>query len=263
MATVAEQRAWLNANGHEVGNRGRITADQKALYDQAHEDPDWDLGGGDDVAGTDDLEPSVPLQPEKPPRTARSDRKARRAKPIGERLFGQPKTPGKAKPKHKRVSVDHLIGRVWEGVARFAAPMSLPMSRCLQVQSPVAGLIIEDLVAGTVADRVLQPLARAEEKAEKVIALVGPPLIVLAIEQSQLLPPEQMLIRQALLMPMLKESLRIWIQVAGPKVEEAARREEEYQEKFGRTIDEMIALFFGAGATTQAETVPEPEMANA
>ena len=188
------------------------------------------------------------MEPEKPPRTAKSDRKTRRTRPIGERLFGPKPAGGKGKPKHRRISVDHLIGRMWEGVARFAAPMSLPVSRCLQVQSPVAGMIIEDLVAGTVADRVLQPVARAEEKAEKVLALVGPPLLVLAIEQSMLLPPDQMMVRQALLMPILKESLRVWIQVAGPKVEEAARREEEYQEKFGRTIDEMIGLFFGQGA---------------
>jgi hypothetical protein len=137
----------------------------------------------------------------------------------------------------------------------------MPMSRCLQVQSPVAGMILEEIVAGTVADRMLQPVARAEEKAEKVLALVAPPILVLALEQSAMLPPEQAMMRQALLVPMLRESLRIWLQVAGPKVEEAARREAEYQEKFGHTIDELIALFMNGTVPGEAVPVPEPEMA--
>jgi hypothetical protein len=265
MATATEMRAWLRDHGEDVPERGRLNADMIARYEAGH--ADWDTADGDDsVADADELEPSVPMQPEKPPRTARAERQSRRRQPVGDRLFGkrEPKptadSKAKAKPKHKRVSVEHLVSRGWEAVARLAQPLSLPMARCLQVQSPVAGLILEDIVAGTVVDRVLQPVARAEEKAEKVLALIAPPILVLAIEASQQLPPKQMVMRQALLMPMLKESLRVWLQVAGPKVEQAARKEAEYQETFGRTIDEMIGLFFGAGATTAEQ---EPEMAGA
>jgi hypothetical protein len=264
---AARVRRLLRDAGRDevISPRGRLTADEKAAYAALGDGDgdDWDLGGDDDPMVTlDEEEPGVPLDEEKQPRTPRSSRKARRSTPVGERIFGkrEPKAgKPRAKPKHKRVSVDHLVSRAWEGVARFAAPLSLPMSRCLQVQSPVAGMILEEIVAGTMADRVLQPIARAEEKAEKVLALIGPPVLVLAIEASQMLPPEQMLMRQAILMPMLKESLRIWLQVAGPKVEEAARREAEYQEQFGRTIDEMIGLFFSAGPTVQAEQA-EPAM---
>jgi hypothetical protein len=274
MATVTDMRAKLRErygllsedNPGGVPERGRLTEDWRAKYETIAEaeDKDWDLGGDDDeLAGA--TEPDVPMEPETPPRTARSARRERRARPVTERVWGKRdgSSGSKRKPraKHKRVSVDHLVSRGWEAIARLAQPLSLPMSRCLQVQSPVAGLILEEIVAGTVADRVLQPIARAEEKAEKVLALVAPPILVLAIEASQQLPPEQMMMRQALLMPMLKESLRVWLQVAGPKVEEAARREAEYQEKFGHTIDEMIGLFFGAGATVTAEQ--EPEMAGA
>lgn len=274
MATVTEMRTWLREAGHDVPDRGKLHDDWKALYEAQHPPEDgpedgpgeWDLEdteGADELAGADETEPSVPMQPERPPRTAKAGRRERRARPVGERLFGKrDKPPGKAKAKHRRVSVDHLVSRAWEGIARFAAPLSLPMSRCLQVQSPVAGMILEEIVAGTVVDRVLQPVARAEEKAEKVIALIGPPVLVLALEQTAMMPPEQAAMRQAIIVPMLRESLRVWLQVAGPKVEEAARREAEYQEKFGHTIDELMALFMNG--TVPGDVVdPEPEMAGA
>ncbi|HWM96725.1 MAG TPA: hypothetical protein VNO54_06675 [Streptosporangiaceae bacterium] len=262
MATVTAMRSWLRDHGEDVPERGRLNADMIARYETGQHDPDWDTAGDGDTISADETEPSTPMQPERPPRTQRSSRRDRRSRPISERIAGKrdgKKPPGRKKP---RMSVEHLISRSWEAVARFAAPLSLPVSRCLQVQSPVAGLIIEDVVAGTMIDRALQPIARAEEKAEKVIALIAPPILVLGIEQSFLLPPEQMMMRQAILMPLLRESLRVWLQVAGPKVEEAAAKEAEYQEKFGRSIDEMIALFFPA-ASVAAEQVPEPEAAMA
>lgn len=276
MATDSEIRAWAREQGVEVTARGRVGPDTKAAYAEAHPqggppagDDDWDLGEGagelfDDTIGADELEPSVPMQPERPPRTAKASRKAARSRPVGERLFGKrdPK-PAAKKVKHRRVPVDHLVGRVWEGLARFAQPLSMPMSRCLQVQSPVAGMLLEDIVAGTVVDRVLQPVARAEQKAEKALALIGPPVLVLALEQTQFMEPQQAAMRQAIIVPMLRESLRIWLQVAGPKVEEAARREAEYQEKFGHTIDELIAMFMGAVPDGETVTVQEPEMAGA
>ena len=279
MATDSEIRAWARAEGVEVTARGRVGPDTRAAYASAHPqgsppagDDDWDLDGGpvgDDLLGADELEPSVPLEPERPPRTAKASRKERgrtRSDRIVGRILGEPKDKGgkpKAKTRHRRVPVDHLVGRVWEGLARFAQPLSMPMSRCLQVQSPVAGMLLEDIVAGTVVDRVLQPVARAEQKTEKALALIGPPVLVLALEQTQFMEPQQAAMRQAIIVPMLRESLRIWLQVAGPKVEEAARREAEYQEKFGHTIDELIAMFMGAVSDGETVTVQEPEMAGA
>jgi hypothetical protein len=267
MATVTEMRTRLREAGEEVPARGRLGPDHIARYRElADSEPSepWDVGGGDELASPDEAEPDVPMTPEQSPRTPRS---ARRARPVGERIFGRrdPKTQaGKGKVKKiPRMSLEHLVGRGWEAIARFSAPLSLPVSRCLQVQSPVAVMILEEVVAGTTIDRFLQPVARAEAKAEKVLALVAPPILVLAIEQSQQLPPQQMMMRQAFLMPMLKESLRVWLQVAGPKVEEAARKEAEYQEKFGHTIDEMIGLFFGPQQTTSEVIVDQPEMAGA
>lgn len=273
MATVSEMRKALRQAGEDVPDRGRLNAEHIARYEELtdQQEAPWDVADDDPdgLLDTEELEPSVPMVPEQAPRTARSARAARRSRPIGERLLGprppKPKAAKGAGKAAKRISVDHLIARTWEGMARFAAPLSLPVSKCLQVQSPVAGMILEDIVRGTVVDKALQPIARAEEKAEKVLALVAPPVLVMAIEQSRFLPPQQMMMRQALLVPMLKESLRIWIQVAGPKVEEAARREADYQERFGNTIDEMMAMFFAEPPTTTVASAEsaEPEMAGA
>jgi hypothetical protein len=270
MATTTDIRDWLRDNGHEVGDRGRLTAEQRDLYDQAHPPEPEDMGVTEaDFTGLD-TEPDVPMEAERPPKRVR----ARPPRPAGQtrsdrfvgRLLGdgKPKPKGKTAKKHPRVPVDHLVTRVWEGLGRMAGMVSMPVSRCLQVQSPVAGMILEDVVRDTVVDRALQPVARAEEKGEKILALVAPPLLVALIEQSAALPPQQAAVRQAFLVPMLKESLRVWLTVAGPKVEEAAHREAEYQERFGRTIDELMELFFQSPGPVQAEaTVREPEPAMA
>lgn len=34
--TPAERRAWLKANGHDVGDYGRIAAHKHRAYDKAH-----------------------------------------------------------------------------------------------------------------------------------------------------------------------------------------------------------------------------------
>jgi hypothetical protein len=274
MATVTDMRAWLRAERPDlgVGDRGRLTAEQTAVYEEAHGVPgagaEYDAGVSD--ADFDEREPDTPMQPERRPRTQRdrrdeartASRRTRSDRLVGRLLGGSddgPKAKGKttARKRIPRVPVDHLISRVWEGMARVAGTASMPVSRCLQVQSPVAGMILEDVISGTVVDRALQPLARAEEKAEKVIALLGPPLLVAAIESTAALPPEQAAMRQAILIPLLKESLRVWLEVAGPKVEEAARREADYQNNFGRTIDELLNLFFGNVTMTAEATAPE------
>lgn len=278
MPTVAEKRAWLREHTTlDVPDRGRLGPE----LEQA-----WAAGNAtyDGVTSEDfpdglepsEREPETPLEPERAPGTPRSRRRAQSPRARVRGLFGpsQPKDTktSKRKPKTKpRVPVDNLVSRVWEGIARVAQPLSLPVSRCLQVQSPVAGMILEDVVRDTIVDRALQPVARAEEKAEAVLALVAPPLLVAAIEQTAALEAaraitaQQAKMRNALQVPLLKESLRIWLKIAGPKVEEAARREREYQDMYGVTIEELMDLFFSRETppTATAEPVePEPAMAS-
>jgi hypothetical protein len=278
MATLADKRAWLRLNTLEdVPSRGRLRPDLEAMYDSAHPDEDslthWDVGWDSEepseFADAEDLEPSVPMQPERPPRTARSARAARRAEPVAARtgrildsIIGG-KDKGKPGPKKKpapRISLEKFISRGYSTLGRMVAPLSQPMSRCLQAQAAMAGVIFEDMAKNTVADRLLQPAARAEDKLDKGFALVAPPLIVLAIEQTQVavnsgrLQPQQAMVRMAFLQPILRESLRIGLEVSESYAEQMKARIEQ-DARWDAEVDGLISMIFEM-------PVPEPEMAS-
>jgi hypothetical protein len=281
MATLADKRAWLRLNtSEEVPSRGRLRPDLEAMYDHAHPDDDadhpseWDLWDGEpeDSADPEDLEPSVPMQPERPPRTARSARAARRAEPVGARtsrlvatvIGGKDKSkPGPKKKPAPRIGLEKFISRGYSTLGRMVAPLSQPMSRCLQAQAAMAGVIFEDMAKGTMADRLLQPAARAEDKLDKGFALIAPPLIVLAIEQTQVavnagrLEPQQAMVRMAFLQPILRESLRIGLEVSESYAEQMKARIEQ-DARWDAEVDGLISMIFEMPAPE-----PDPAMAGA
>ena len=242
-------RAVLREHGIEVPNRGRISAEHEQAYrDLTNPAPiEYDAG----VTAADFDAPDVDDTPAEPTAEARPRRLRSAPRLPALRKPGARKP--KAKRKHPRIPVDRLIERAWEALGRLAAPISPAVSNVLQLQSPVAGLIMEDIVRDTMVDRALQPIARAEEKAEKVIALAGPPMIVGALQAAEGLPPEQKAIRQAILVPMLRECLVVWVKVAGDKIEEKARRDEEMG-PVNEQVDRLLAAIF---------TMPEPVAADA
>jgi hypothetical protein len=150
--------------------------------------------------------------------------------------------------RHVRVSVDRLIGRAWGWLAQIAQPVNLPVGRILAMQSPVAGAIIEDVIVGTPVDKILQPIARFEEKGELAFALIGPPMIVAAITARPNMAP--------ILIPMLKDALRTWITVAGPKLKKIEEQDKKFNEEYGVDIDAMIEMLFAP------PTPPTPEPTN-
>jgi hypothetical protein len=273
MATVTEKRAWLRANtGGEIPSRGRLSPDLEALYDQAHPGDggdggitDADFGEEPDGGISGEEEPEVPLQPETPPATPRARRARRRQQPAGRRagqlagkLLG---TGDKSRPKRPkpRISLEKFTSRGYAMLGRMVTPVSQPMARCLTAQAPMAGVILDDVARGTIADRVLQPVARAEDRLDKVFALTAPPLLVLAIDMTGQLPPKEAAVRQAFLVPMLRESLRISLEVSesyAGRMKAAIKRDE----KLDKQVDELIALIFGQ-VSAQAE--PEPQEAGA
>lgn len=224
MAAMADIRQWASEEGIQVPARGKVPGTVQAQYDAAHPDDD-------------SRETIVETEPAgSPPGDVTESRPRSVATPRKLAQWGKKPGGGKAKKKaYPRVPVDKLISGGWGVLANFARPLPAT-SRLLRMQAPVAGIILEDTVKGTVVDKFLQPVARAEQKGKATFALIGPPMLVTAM---QLQPDAQMI-----LLPILRESLLVWCEIAGPKMEEAMKRESEFESLHGQTVDDMIAMLF-------------------
>jgi hypothetical protein len=261
MATATAVRAWAQANGRP-STRGKLPNALVTDWDTEHPDDPYESGpprGTDSGAGPDypddDMEAMFPDAPnlgdtgETPPAKPRANR-ARTGTAGGVRgLFG-----GKAKPKGKkppRVSTSDLLGSVWRGAAKLLTPLP-PLQRTLRMQAPVAGDLLDDVVKDTLVDPLLQPLARLANQGKAVQALVGPPAFVTAImvhqmQRAQLDPPQDPNpFFMAIATEGLRSSLMAWMDVAGPKFEQALTREKEFEEKYGQTVDDTMAFIFAA-----------------
>lgn len=263
-ATPAQIRAWArDQEGLEVNIKGALPDEVLAAYEAAHPNGNGDLAA-------DVTMPDVPPA-EGPAETA--ERKPRRprapaapARGWGARLgFARDR---KAKPKAKvpRVSTDEIIGGAWRILARVAAPVP-PLQRTLKVQAPVAGMLLDDSVKGTALDPVLQVVARAQQKGKAVAALLGPPMIVtmltLHIQKAAIAgqPPSPAVIGFGT--EALRESLMIWMDVAGPKFEAAMKREQDFEAQYGQSVDAMIEWLMSppvnpadeAAAAAEAEAI--------
>ena len=254
MATTAEMRAWLRAEGYEPSVKGALSADQLAAYEAAHPHANGSTDDEGDPWAGGQWEGDVSAAAEPPPDTGETPPRRPRAgsKPAGKTGRTWPwgkKSTGtkKAKPKHPRVPVDEVISGGWRLLARIARPVP-PLERTLKVQSPVAGLLLEDTIKGTLADTVLQPIARMQAQGKVVAALAGPPLLVTAgtihmqaaAKADQ--PPNPVFM--GIISEALRESLMLWMDVAGPKFELALQREKDFEDRYGQGVDDMIAWIF-------------------
>jgi hypothetical protein len=267
MATVTEMRAWLRDNGHDVPQRGVLRPDLVDAYNDAHADPmnpEWPDDADLLDVGVDD-EPAPVRAETRPSRPARQRKTAsqRADSVIGRVLFGegkkpQPKARGKQPP---RMSLEKFTGRLYSMAGRVLTPISPAAANCVTVQGPMAGVLLEEALRGTVADRVLQPLARAEEKLDVAFALVAPPLACMAIEMaSQLEPSPQVMLRKTVAFQMLREGLRTGLEISekyGDKIAEVIERQRRSDEE----VDRLISLIFPP--PPEAEYVPGAEMAGA
>jgi hypothetical protein len=282
----SEARQILRAHGEDPPKRGKLTANWHSIadhYADADADPGADPGGpvADDYAeGTspedfgepDELEeleaapppvraPVVTAVPSLP--AERRPTRPRRPGPA-ERFAARAKARERKKPRpHKRVPVDGLISSAWAAMGGLAGQMDPPLGRVLVMQAPVSGLILEDIVRGTAVDRVLQPIARAGEKAEMVLALAGPPVIVAALEASATLPEQQMATRQAILLPLLERSLMLWARIAGDKIDTQIKRAAEEGPARERARELMAMIWPDQTPEQDAEQDAERETVNA
>jgi hypothetical protein len=240
LSTDAEIREWARSSGRDVTARGKLPADVRAEYLAAHPVTEQDDGVTELVIElpsepvTGDVaepapaaeEPRAPRRPETPPR----GRKRR----LFERKDAK---PGQRKP--ARVSLDSLASWAWGlgGLALQQAPKSLPVGRMLALQAPVAGVVVDDLAKGTALDRILQPLARSSEKAEKAFALFGPPVLVGIISNKPELFPH--------LVGPLKVAMLSWVEISEPAMRKAEAKAKAMAERVGEVdVDAIIAALF-------------------
>ena len=264
-ATANDIREWARGKGYEMNERGRVPAHIRNAYNAEHPSmngaPDYPPGMDDD----DFSEPGAPPASAPPPPDTGEAKPRNPAKPAGKgwRFGGAAKGKRAAGRKAKpRVPVDDIICTVWRGLARVAGPLP-PLQRTLRVQAPVAGLLLEDSVKGTVIDTVLQPLARMQTQGKAVAALAGPPMLVTAItlhvQRQALAGEDPNPVFMSVAMEMLRESLMLWMDVAGPKFEEALAREKRFEEDYGAPVDDFMAFLLSPPPADAAGVAAEED----
>lgn len=273
MATMTQKRAWLKEHRPDldVPDRGRLNSALEMAWAAAHPDeddspvqelPGWDSSDLDDITVPegDGLPPEAPVMEETPPRRPRRPSAPRAGgSMIGKLLKNGGGSTGTAKKKPRgkipRVPVDKFVTRGYLRLGQMASAIAPCTGRCLQAQSAMAGVLLEDITRGTVVDRLIQPLARAEDKLDKSFALVAPPLLVFLLETGD---PENMT-RRMLLTGLLREALLISMDVTDQYADRLQKMAERSATNEAR-IDQLMGFIF---SQPQAQAQAEPEMAPA
>ena len=229
MATAADIRVWAETEGMEVNERGRVPKDVREAYLLAHPDEEY---GATETGNLDNYEPIKDIDGPTTPGEVRPDFKT----PAKRSRFNRRSRTGKAKS--KRTKLDRFGEHVFALGAKFVESRSIALSRILAMQSPVAGIIMEENIKhGGLLDKVIQPIARSEEKLSATYAMLGPMLMVVAIEKNPSLFPT--------LEGPLKLALLEWASIAEPAMKRVVEREQRLAEQFAEhDIDAMIKMIF-------------------
>jgi hypothetical protein len=265
MASATEVREWAISEGKAKG-RGKLGQSVIGDWNTDHPNDPYEPGeprGGftgntPDYPG-DDFDANFPDPPEggdglgdtgeTPPRRPRSSKSAPKGGWNPFNRDRKKKTGAKKRP--PRVSTEDVWGAVWRGGARLLTSLP-PLQRTLRMQAPVAGMLMDDVTKATVIDPLLQPIARLVDQGKTVQALAGPPVFVTAImlhqqQRASMDPPQEPNpLFMSIAVEGLRSSLMAWMDVAGPKFEQALTREKEFEEKYGQTVDDTMAFIFAA-----------------
>jgi hypothetical protein len=180
------------------------------------------------------------------------------------------------------VPTEKLIQRGWEFAARVLQPVNLPVARCLDWQAPTAGALLEEAVRDTVVDRLLQPVARIEDKLEIAGALIGPPVLIFALQLPQNQPVHDVEViedgvtrvrrvpwpagamRQQVIMSALVEALDACVE-AQERLPAEVRERQQHREQRRKAMRELVQDVFFAPppADPAAAAAEEDAMARA
>jgi hypothetical protein len=227
-------RAWAREKGYPVGEKGRIA---REIHD------DYELYLASQNGGAVDEEPFVAVPSDVPPEAAPRDEERPPAVPPAGKLLGRrgraPRKPARPYDVKTRVSAAGIFSFAWGGLSYALSrnPMLIPTARAVDMQAPYAGEVLDDLVKGTIVDRLVQPLARGGDKAEVVFGLAGFPACVAMVSYH----PEWM----PTLRPVMKMALMASMEAGEPAMKRMQKRMERFEEKLGGAdLDGMIDAIF-------------------
>lgn len=114
-------------------------------------------------------------------------------------------------------------------VATRAFPAQVPTARALGFVAPAAGHAVDQVVAGTIIDRALQPVAAKGDKVKTLGNIFALPAMVFAVSNRPELYPA--------LLPMMREAVMANIVATGPVLVEKKKQDAEA----ARVLQEMAA----------------------
>ena len=152
-------------------------------------------------------------------------------KPWREKLWGPSNAPSgrpsvaplERRPRKRRVSTEGIWSTAWTagGLALQRTGADVPVGRCMQFQAPIVGDVLDEAIAGTFIDTLLQPIAGSGKKFKKVSAVLSLPVLVGIIERSPQTAP--------MLEPLLREVLREHLVALAAEAKKMRKQEEEYR----------------------------------
>lgn len=270
-----QMRADLRARGHKPTERGRLGRDWVEIWESGETAPGLGDGGEDADDGTGGVGPAdfgpgpgPQARPERPPSKPRArrlrDRLGVGEHTTGKRRSGQEKTgPRTAKPKHERVPLDRLGEGAFGVLARVTRTADPVLSRTFTLEAPIAGYVADRTLKGTLADRVLQPVARAQLKANVLGALLGMPVGVVLLEQAQTLPEGPRAMREGLILAGMRECAVVLAEFMAEDMSARMEREAERETRYAEADAMLQFILYGVTPAAAGEPAPEDQAAAA
>lgn len=266
----ARETDWRAGDGEPVSARGGVGRDAHDAYNAAHNGHDDGAAYPDgmtaadfelqDAARDDDDDDLAESRPKAPPSQSTRSRLRGRLKTGGTTGRGT----GKKQP--PRTPTSDLIGSAWRMAAKVAQPIP-PMYRTLRLQSVIAGPLIDEAVKGTAVDRVLQPIARLAATGETTAALLAPNLAIAAMAfhsaQAAKAETEPNPVVMQGCVEMMRYGLMAMIRVGGDAFTAQVARERDDEERYGATVDMLIAYIMAPPGDPAAEESEAARMAYA
>lgn len=141
-----------------------------------------------------------------------------------EKLWGgESKAVVKDRPRKRRVSTEGIWSTTWMagGLALQRSGADVPVGRCMQFQAPIVGDVLDEAIAGTFIDTMLQPIAGSGKRFKKVSAVVSLPILVGLIERSPQVAP--------MVEPLLRQVIREHLVALSAQAKKIRKEEAEYR----------------------------------